>query len=149
MRTLSWSKSGKLNVVRISRSRPIAPDSTSSRAFAACGWWRHMNASITTTPARSAASQASSASAAVPRVRLLDEDVLAGLDRLQRPLVVHPVRERDVDGVELVVGEQLLVAAVGARDPVLGRVRLRLGAVAARDRGDLDAVRPAAEQRVG
>ena len=64
MRTLSWSNSGKLNVVRISRSRPIAPCSTSERAAAACGWWRHMNASITITPARSAASQASSASAA-------------------------------------------------------------------------------------
>ena len=82
------------------------------------------------------------------RVGLLDQDVLAGLDRLQRPLVVHAVRERDVDGVDPVVVEQRLVAAVGALDPVLARVGLRAGAVAARHGGDLDLRRRRLEQRV-
>ena len=62
MRTFVRSWSGKLNVVRICRSRPIAPCSTSERASAACGWCRYMNASITTRPASAAASHASSAS---------------------------------------------------------------------------------------
>ena len=63
MRTLVWSTSGKLNVALIARSRPIRPDSTSSRARAVCGLCRYMNASASTNPAASAASNASSTSA--------------------------------------------------------------------------------------
>jgi hypothetical protein len=54
--------------------------------------------------------------------------------------VVHPVRQTDVDRVDLVVGEQRLVGAVGAAEAVLARVRLRLPTVAASHRDDLDAV---------
>ena len=72
------------------------------------------------------------------RVGLLDQDVLARLDRLERPLVVHPVRQRDVDRVDPVVREQRLVAAVRPPDPVLGRVGLgtaqRLGSRRPRSR---------------
>ena len=75
------------------------------------------------------------------RVGLLAEDVLARGEGMHRPLVVHPVRERDVDGVDVVVGEERLVRGVGALDPVLGRVRLGLRAVAAADRDDVDEVR--------
>jgi hypothetical protein len=38
---------------------------------------------------------------------------------------VERVRQGDVHGVDLVVREQVLVRAVGARDAVLVRVRLR------------------------
>src|SRR4051794_27313608 len=72
------------------------------------------------------------------RVWLLAEHVLAGRDRLERPLVVEQVREGDVDGVDLVVCEQLLVGAVCARDAVLAGVALGPLTVAARDGADLD-----------
>ena len=107
-----------------------------------------MNASITTTPAPSGGIPRLLDLGRPARVGLLDEDVLAGLDRLQRPLVMHPVRQRDVDGVDPVVVEQRLVAPVRACDPVLARVRLRAGGVAARHRGDLDLRRRSLEQRV-
>ena len=60
------------------------------------------------TPRRSAASTSSRASSAESRERLLDEDVLARLDRPQAERVVRRHRGRDGDGVELVVGEQLV-----------------------------------------
>ncbi len=74
-----------------------------------------MNASISTSPAASAASNASSTSAGRRRVRLLAQHVLARLERAHRPLVVQAVRQRDVDGVDLRVGEQRVVRAVRAR----------------------------------
>ena len=74
------------------------------------------------------------------RVGLLAEHVLAGGERLHRPCVMHAVRQRDVHAVDPGVLEKRLVAPVGALEPVLGRVRLRLRAVAARDRGDVDAI---------
>ena len=54
------------------------------------------------------------------RQRLLAEHVLAGLERADRPLDVQRVGQRDVDRVDLGVGEQRLVGAVRARDAVLG-----------------------------
>ena len=51
--------------------------------------------------------------------RLLAQHVLAGLERADRPLDVQPVGQRDVDGVDVGVGEQRLVGAVRARDAVL------------------------------
>jgi len=44
-----------------------------------------------------------------PRRRLLAEDVLARVRRALRPLGVQVVRQRDVDRVDVVGGEQLLV----------------------------------------
>ena len=76
-----------------------------------------------------------------PRQRLLAEHVLAGLQRPDRPLDVQRVRQRDVDRVDLRVGEQRLVAAVRAREPVLGGVRTGALRVAAGDGDDLDRVR--------
>ena len=75
-----------------------------------------------------------SASAAVMRQRLLAQDVLAGPGGGDRPLGVEVVRQRDVDGVDVRVGEQRLVRAVGARDPQ-GR-----GGVAGRGRPSRDAI---------
>ena len=85
------------------------------------------------------------------RVRLLHEHVLARLERVHRPLVVHPVRQADVDGLHVVVGEERLVRAVRALDAVLGGIGLRLRAVAAPNRDELDAVglaRPTEDLRV-
>ena len=75
-----------------------------------------MNASISRTPATRARVDHRWASAAVMRQRLLAQDVLARLGRRDRPLGVEVVRQRDVDGVDVGVGEQRLVRAVGARD---------------------------------
>ena len=77
----------------------------------------------------------------VAGVRLLAEHVLAGLEGAHRPRVVHPVRQRDVDGVDVRVLEQRLVRAVRLRDPVLARVRLRLRPVTASDGDDVDLAR--------
>ena len=97
-----------------------------------------MNASISSTPARGAARRPSSrASAARHRQRLLAQHVLAGGRGPQRPLGVEVVGQRDVHGLDVGVGEQLVVRAVGPRDPELG------GAAAARSRsprGDGDDV---------
>ena len=51
--------------------------------------------------------------------RLLAQDVLARLERPDRPLDVLPVGQRDVDGLDVGVLEEPVVAAVGALDPVL------------------------------
>jgi hypothetical protein len=72
--------------------------------------------------------------------RLLAEDVLAGLERPDRPLDVQRVRQRDVDGLDVVVGEERLVAPVCALDPLLARIGLRARLVAARHGDDLDPV---------
>ncbi len=77
----------------------------------------------------------------VPRERLLAEHVLAGLERLDRPLDVHRVRQRDVDGLDVGIGEQGLVRAVRARNLPLARVRVGPRLVAARDREQIDLVR--------
>jgi len=53
----------------------------------------------------------------VQRQRLLAQDVLAGPGRRDRPLGVEVVRQRDVDRVDLVVGQQVLVRAMRLRDP--------------------------------
>jgi hypothetical protein len=45
------------------------------------------------------------------RERLLAQHVLAGLQRLDRPLGVHRHREGDIDGVDRHGGQQLLVGA--------------------------------------
>ena len=53
------------------------------------------------------------------RERLLAQDVLAGAGGGDRPLGVEVVRQRDVDGVDVRVGEERLVRAVGPRDAEL------------------------------
>jgi hypothetical protein len=70
--------------------------------------------------------------------RLLAEHVLAHLERADRPVDVHGVRQRDVDGLDLRVREQLLVAAVRPLDPSLPRVGLRAADVATRHRDDIE-----------
>ena len=95
-----------------------------ARSSRVCGWWRYMNASIRTSPARVGGVEGLLDLGRAARVGLLAEDVLARGERVHRPLVVHAVRERDVDGVDVGVGEERLVRAVGARDAVLARVGL-------------------------
>ena len=67
------------------------------------------------------------------RVRLLAENMLAGLEGAHRPLVVERSGERDYDRIDCVVGEQRVVRGMGALDPVLACERLRPGEVARRD----------------
>jgi hypothetical protein len=55
----------KQKLVRISFTSPIAPSRTASSTAVVCGWQRYMNPSITTRPACWAASNISSACAAV------------------------------------------------------------------------------------
>ena len=147
MRTSPSSVSGKLIAHRTSRSSPIAPSSTSSTSRFVCGWWRHMKPSISKRPARSAASKASSTRSAPTVERLLAEHVLARLERADRPLDVERVRQPDVDGLDLRIREQRLVAAVGAVDPALARVRVGTVLVAARDCRDAHPIREAAPAR--
>ena len=68
---------------------------------------------------------------------LLAEHVLAALGRLDRPRHVQVIRQRIVDGVDAVVGEQLLVRPVGFRDAQFRRRRARLLEIPRGDRGDL------------
>src|SRR5439155_3338509 len=70
--------------------------------------------------------------------RLLAEHVLAGLDGADRPFTMEVVRQRDVDGLDLVVREQRLVRAVGARDLPFARVLLGARLVAAGDADEID-----------
>ena len=107
-----------------------------------------MNASMSTRPARvggveraldacaAAASAASrTARACRPPARAIDQSTCMR------------VGQRDVDGVDLGVGEQRLVGAVRARDAVLVGVRLRARPRSRlRDGDDLDAVRRAARR---
>ena len=73
----------------------------------------------------------------VAREGLLDEHGLARLEGEQGVVAVLRVRRRDVDGVDLVVGHELLVAAVCRVDPELvGEVARPLAAARA-DRDDL------------
>ena len=55
--------------------------------------------------------------AGVQRDRLLAQHVLAGARGARGPLDVHVVGQRVVDDVDLGIGQQLLVAAIGLRDP--------------------------------
>ncbi len=75
------------------------------------------------------------------RERLLDEHVLARLERAHRPLGVQRVGERDVHRVDVGVGEQRLVRAVRRPDLAGARVRPRALVLAAGHRDDLHRVR--------
>lgn len=64
--------------------------------------------------------------------------MLACLQGLDRPLIVQPVGERDVDAVDLGIVEDGLVAVLDLVDAVLGCVGCGLGAVACCDSLDDD-----------
>ena len=94
------------------------------RARFVCGLWRYMNASVSRRPAALGRVERLLDVGRVPAQRLLAEDVLARLERPDRPLAVHRVRERDVDGVDVGVLEQRLVGAVRPLDaPTRARTR--------------------------
>jgi hypothetical protein len=59
--------------------------------------------------------------------------VLAGREGRQRPLDVHAIRQRDVDGLDVRVRKQLLIAPVRALDAVLRGELLCAAGVAAAD----------------
>ena len=60
--------------------------------------------------------------------RLLAEHVLARVGGLADPLGVQVIGKRDIDGLDLTVGQQLLVGTVGFRDTE--RLRLLRGPLA-------------------
>src|SRR5690606_11758292 len=82
-----------------------------------------------------------------PREGLLDEHVLAGLDRGQRVLGVLRVRARDVHGIALRVRDESLVTLVRRGDAVLRGEALGADVVARAHRDDLGARVP--EHRLG
>ena len=96
-----------------------------------------MNASIRKTPCSTRGLDDRLGLREVHRERLLAQHVLAGLGGRDRPARVQRVRRRDVDGVDLVVREQSLVAAVRADVPEPGDAR----AVAAGDGDQPSALR--------
>ena len=124
-------------------SRPIRPDATSSRTATHDGWWRYMNASISSTPASSQAAHHSLGIRSGHRQRLLAQDVLAGSRGRDRPVRVEVVRQGDVDGVDIRVGEETFVGAVGARDTEAIGHGAGLVAVSGRDGDDLHSRCPA------
>ena len=75
----------------------------------------------------------------VGRERLLAQHVLAGGQGPQGPLGVEPVGQRIVDGVDVLVGQQLGVGPPDHRDVVLGGEYLGPVSVTGGDRPDLDA----------
>ena len=50
---------------------------------------------------------------------LLEQHVLAGVERLGCPLAVHAVGQRNVDGIDIGVLKQLLIGGVGFGEAVL------------------------------
>ena len=67
--------------------------------------------------------------------RLLAQHVLAGLDRPQRPRHVQVIGQRNVNRIDVAVGEQLVVRAVRLlRCPVAAATALRMRQIARGDR---------------
>ncbi len=130
----------KLNAARTTRSSPIAPPSTSSFRRAVCGLCRYMNASVRIRPVPIGHVEGPLDVVRPPAQWFLAEHVLARLQRADRPLDVHRVRKRDVDGVHVGIGEQLLVAPVCALDVPLPAISLGACEIAARHRGDFHPV---------
>ena len=78
--------------------------------------------------------------AGAERHRLLDEDVLARLERRDRLLGMQRVRRREVDGVDRGVGEHIRELRVGHDAAVASRERAGLAEIAAADRDDARAL---------
>jgi hypothetical protein len=70
------------------------------------------------------------------RQRLFAQDVLARIERAQRPLDVQRIRQRDVNRVDGRIADQGVVAGVCDRDLPLGGIRLSAPAIAAGDGSD-------------
>ena len=86
----------------------MAPSASSRRTSTQSGCSRYMNASISSTPAVFSGLHHLPRLGAAHGERLLAEDVLACLRRLDRPLGVEVVGERDVHGIDRRVVEQIL-----------------------------------------
>src|SRR5665811_862935 len=71
-------------------------------------------------------------------VRLLAQHVLAGLERPKSPRVMQAIRQGHVDGIDSIVGEEIVIAAVRLSYPPSRRERFGATCVAARDGDDLD-----------
>ena len=94
-----------------------------------------MKASIRSTPRDRQCSTIAPRLGRVEGQRLLAEDVLAGVGRGHHPGLVQLVGQRDVDRVDLGVGQDLVVAAVALGDAELLRPLPREPRVPAGQRG--------------
>src|SRR5262245_9043307 len=65
--------------------------------------------------------------------RLFAEDVLARLERANRPRYVQVIGERNVDGIDVAIGEEFLIRTVGLLDAELSGHTLSASQIA---RGD-------------
>jgi hypothetical protein len=92
---------------------------------------------MTTKPVERATVDTSSASVAFAVKGFSHSTCFPALERLDGPLRVQTVRERHVDGVDAVIGDQVVVGAVHRRDAALGGHRLGPGGIARGDRDDL------------
>jgi hypothetical protein len=70
----------------------------------------------------------------VHRERLLDQHVLAGPQRENRVVVVHRVRRRHVDHLDIRIGHQQLITGMPVRDTELVRETVRRSLAARPDR---------------
>ncbi len=145
-RTSPGRSSAKLNAPLIMRSGPTTPSATSAR----------MSASLRVVAVHEGLGQVDArprrrVTHAIDvgggqRQRLLAQDVLAGLSRLDGPLGVEMIRQRNVDGVDRRIGEQRFVR------PMARGISTSAAAARARDASRLaiaSIVCPAAARKAG
>ena len=113
------------------------PPCASSSARRICGWCRYMNAS---TAIRSVSARDRARSRRRPRPerqRLLAQDVLARLERADRPRHVQVIRQRDVDDVDIRIRHERVVRVIDPfRAVVVANACARAGSRDATARSD-------------
>ena len=90
------------------RSLPSAPSSISSRSLRTAGWYSSTWPTIRIRCRAAARSTTFSASATADGQWLLDQDVLAGVERVQRERGVRDGRRRDHDAGDVVAREDVV-----------------------------------------
>ena len=129
------------------RSSPMSPSCTSSLARCHWGWWRYMKASITFRSGccRERVHQLL-AFGRGQADRLFAQHVLARLQGLDRPGHVQVVGQRIVDRLDLGIGQQLLVGAIGLGNAQFGGRGRALSRFRDADGHQINSTRPAAWQ---
>ena len=132
------SRSGLTRTSRLRRSASIAKEKRgpheasarrsrrppAARLTRACwGWWRYMNASISSTPASEQAAAIRSTSAARRLSGFSQRTCLPAAAARIVHSACSAFGQPDVDAVDLGIGEQRLVRVVGTRDAELGGER--------------------------
>ena len=115
----------------------MTPSPTSVTACRTSGFSRSHIASMQNTPLARAAATISRASRALRANAFSTSTGLPAFSTEHRRVTVLPVRGRDIDDVDIRVGGQLVVGAVGTLDAVGPGERCRPLAVTRRDRSQL------------